>query len=271
MPASSSNASSVRAEPLVDRGSSKLPAHVADVRQQRVEHLAVRAACASTARPPRASRPGIPRRDLLAARDADQVEALGQRALVGEVVERRQQLALGEVAGGPEDHERRRVDREALEALGERVLLDGRGHYRRLDPRRQLVQRIDRVALQRHALGGQAVVAQRLQVAGRGRVLERPERVGLARDVDVVALVVHELEEAADRRAALVHLARRVLEARPVAEGDRRARLRPQRLAELDDRAVEARPRARGSRGPRRSAADPRPTAARAARRRRRR
>src|SRR4029079_11552218 len=33
---------------------------------------------------------------LVAARDADQVEALPQRALVGEVVDRRQQLAPGE-------------------------------------------------------------------------------------------------------------------------------------------------------------------------------
>ena len=56
------------------------------------------------------------------ARDADQVEALGQRALVREVVDRRQQLALREVAGAAEDDERRRVDRQPLEPLDERVL-----------------------------------------------------------------------------------------------------------------------------------------------------
>ena len=48
------------------------------------------------------------------ARDADEVEALGQRALVREVVERGQQFALGEVAGGAEEHERRRRDGQAL-------------------------------------------------------------------------------------------------------------------------------------------------------------
>ena len=53
----------------------------------------------------------------VAARDADEVEALGQRALVGEVVERRQQLAVGQVARRAEDHQRRRVDRQALEPL----------------------------------------------------------------------------------------------------------------------------------------------------------
>ena len=63
---------------------------------------------------------------LLAARDADQVEALGERALVGEVVERGQQLAAGEVAGGAEDDQRRRRDREPLEPLDERVLASPR-------------------------------------------------------------------------------------------------------------------------------------------------
>ena len=61
---------------------------------------------------------------LLAAGGADQVEALGQRALVGEVVERGQQLALGEVARRAEDDHRRRRDRQPLEALDERVLAD---------------------------------------------------------------------------------------------------------------------------------------------------
>ena len=56
------------------------------------------------------------------ARRADQVEALGQRALVREVVDRRQQLALGQVARAAEDDERRRVDGQPLEPLDERVL-----------------------------------------------------------------------------------------------------------------------------------------------------
>ena len=66
---------------------------------------------------------------LLAAGRADQVEALGQRALVGEVVERGQQLARGEVARRAEDDHRRRRDREPLQPLDKRVVADllGRG------------------------------------------------------------------------------------------------------------------------------------------------
>jgi hypothetical protein len=40
---------------------------------------------------------------LVTPADADQVKALGQGSLVGEVVERRQQLAMRQVAGGAED------------------------------------------------------------------------------------------------------------------------------------------------------------------------
>ena len=40
-----------------------------------------------------------------------------------EVVDRRQELALRQVPGAAEDHERRRVDRQALESLDQRVLL----------------------------------------------------------------------------------------------------------------------------------------------------
>ena len=73
---------------------------------------------------------------LLAARDPDQVEALGQRPFVGEVVDRRQQLAPGEIPGGAEDDERRPGDGQALQSLDERVLLvalgDGRfSHFSR--------------------------------------------------------------------------------------------------------------------------------------------
>ena len=59
---------------------------------------------------------------LFPSRDPDEVEALGEGALVGEVVQRRQQFAPGQVAGRPEDDERRRCDRQALEAESERVL-----------------------------------------------------------------------------------------------------------------------------------------------------
>ena len=56
-------------------------------------------------------------------RDRDEVEALGQRPLVGEVVDRRQQLALREIAGAAEYHQGRGMNRKPLEALDERVLL----------------------------------------------------------------------------------------------------------------------------------------------------
>ncbi len=104
---------------------------VLHVPEQAAEHLVVR-------RPPRvlADRGAallaevvVP---LLAAGDADQLEALGQRALVGEVVERGQELAVRQVARRAEDDERGRRDRQALEALDERVLLlllgDGHRH-----------------------------------------------------------------------------------------------------------------------------------------------
>jgi hypothetical protein len=58
----------------------------------------------------------------LAARDADQVEALGQRPLVGQVVEGGQELAAREVARGAEDDQRGRRNGEPLEALDQRVL-----------------------------------------------------------------------------------------------------------------------------------------------------
>jgi hypothetical protein len=63
---------------------------------------------------------------VLAPGEADEVEALGQRPVVREVVERGQQLAVGQVARGPEDDQGRRVDGLTLEALDERVrgLLD---------------------------------------------------------------------------------------------------------------------------------------------------
>ena len=47
--------------------------------------------------------------------------------LVGDVVERRKQLAARQVAGGAEDRQRRRRHRQALEALDQRVLAEGLG------------------------------------------------------------------------------------------------------------------------------------------------
>ena len=93
---------------------------------------------------------------------------------------RRQQLAVGQVAGGAEDDQRRRVDREALEPLDQRVLL-GPGTVAVTSE-----QALDALASARRSASagspsrrtrsaGQAVVAQRLQVAGRLRVLERAE------------------------------------------------------------------------------------------------
>ncbi len=98
--------------------------HVADVLEQAVQDVVVGRA------------PGEAADRLLAllavvlvlfffARHADQVEALGQRALVREVVERGQQFAPGEVAGGAEDDERGGRYGEALEAGDERIV----GHW----------------------------------------------------------------------------------------------------------------------------------------------
>ena len=69
---------------------------------------------------------------------ADQLEALRQRALVGEVVERGQQLAVRQVAGGAEDHQRGGRDRQPLEAFDQRVLerLLERVHGHRVSRRR---------------------------------------------------------------------------------------------------------------------------------------
>ncbi len=86
--------------------------HVLDVREQSREHVLVGGA----------AREGADRllalgavvvALLLFARDPHEVKALGQRPLVREVVERGQQLAPREVAGGAEDHERGRARRAA--------------------------------------------------------------------------------------------------------------------------------------------------------------
>src|SRR4051794_1070322 len=91
-------------------------------------------------------------------------------------------------------------------AMGLQVLLDR-------------AQRRDRVAAEHEALRRQPMVAQDQQVAVRLRALEGLEGGGLARDREVVVGDVQQLQEAADRRSALVQLAGRVQVARPVAEG----------------------------------------------------
>ena len=65
-------------------------------------------------------RPVVVVRDV-AARHRDQVEALGQCPLVREVVDGRQQLALGQVARPAEDDQRRGMDGQPLEPFRERV------------------------------------------------------------------------------------------------------------------------------------------------------
>jgi len=67
---------------------------------------------------------------LVSPGDPDQLEALRKRPLVGEVVQRGQQLAVRQVPGPAEDHQRGRVNRQPFEPLDERVvdeLLHGRG------------------------------------------------------------------------------------------------------------------------------------------------
>ena len=155
------------AQRLVDRRVVEHPRHVADLVEELVEDGRVGLA-------PRELLDGVLRlrAELLVgvvrARHADEVEALGQRALVGEVVERRQQLALGQVAGRAEDDQRRGVDRQPLEPLDEGVV-GALGDGAHSEPPQALGQRSQRrgriVALERHALGR----AGRAPAASRGR------------------------------------------------------------------------------------------------------
>jgi hypothetical protein len=114
-------------EPLEDGILVERPGHVADPLQQLLEHLLVR-------RPARVLLDRVARHGAvlvvrhLRARDPDQVETLGERAFMREVVDRGQELAVRQVAGAAEDDERGRVDGEALESLGQRVLLLHDGH-----------------------------------------------------------------------------------------------------------------------------------------------
>ena len=96
--------------------------HVAHLVDQAVQHLRIGAA---TREPLDRLARHVPEVVvlLIATRDADHLEPLGQRAFVREVVKRRQQLPMSEVAGSAEDHERGRPDGETLEPLDERVFL----------------------------------------------------------------------------------------------------------------------------------------------------
>jgi hypothetical protein len=95
--------------------------HIAQVREQAREHVGVgpqpREALDRAARDLAEGIVG-----LVSARDADELEVLGQRALVGEVVERREQLAVRQIAGGAEDDDCRGIDRQALETFGQRIV-----------------------------------------------------------------------------------------------------------------------------------------------------
>ena len=59
---------------------------------------------------------------LIATRNTDEVKALGQRTVVSQVVQRRQQLAARQIARGAEDHKCRGGDRQTLQSCRERVL-----------------------------------------------------------------------------------------------------------------------------------------------------
>ena len=84
--------------------------YVADVCDQAVEHIGIGLA-------PRESHDRFARHlakvlvRVICSRDADEPEAFGQRTVVREVVERRQQLAMGQVAGPAEHHECGRAHR----------------------------------------------------------------------------------------------------------------------------------------------------------------
>ena len=127
----------------------------------------------------------------------------GSSVADGERVERRDQLALGQVAGGAEDDERARA-RACAAGAGPRG-----GDSRR--PRSQLPEA--------YARDRPAALLQRRVVACRLREQEPPEAELAARDRQLLA-IVDDLEEAADRRPALVQLPGRVQVPRAEPEGD---------------------------------------------------
>src|SRR6188768_3329655 len=75
-----------------------------------------------------------------------------------------------------------------------------------------------------HAKDRQVVALERLEVARRLRIDELSEGVRPVRDGTVDRMVRGELDEPADRRAALVQLPGRMEEPRTVAEGGRTPR-----------------------------------------------
>ncbi len=110
-----------RAQLRIDTGIVEHARHVLDVLEQSRQHVVVGRA------------PGERANGLLAlgaillvgflpARDPHQVKALGQGALVREVVQRWQQFALGQVARRAEDHEHGRRNRQPLQAGDEGIL-----------------------------------------------------------------------------------------------------------------------------------------------------
>ncbi len=115
-------------ELLVDAVLVERPRDVAHVGDEAVEHIGVGLAPGEALdRLPRHLTEVLVR--VVRARHRDQLEALGQSALVRQVVERRQQLPVGKVARAAEDDQRGRVDRQPLEPLDQWVvLLSQRAH-----------------------------------------------------------------------------------------------------------------------------------------------
>src|SRR5581483_1678563 len=97
------------------------PADVAHLAEQALEHVLIRLA-AGVALDRLAGHGAEVLVSLIASGDADQLEALRQCSLVGQVVKRREQLAVSQVACATEYHQHRRMDREPLEPLSEGVL-----------------------------------------------------------------------------------------------------------------------------------------------------
>src|SRR5919108_2009626 len=90
-----------------------------------------------------------------------------------------------------------------------------------LDRARQRRPGFGVVAPQRYPQHWQAAPLERAVVTQRLSLLERAERVRLARDRDVDPVVLHHLEEDTLRRSALVQLPGRMQEAGAVAGGGR--------------------------------------------------
>ena len=107
---------------------------------------------------------------LISTADTHHLEAFGQLAFVGEVVQAGQQLAVSEVPGGAEDHERRGMNRQPLQTFDQWILglfpADGLCHVclsrslrKSSYPSGQLSHRGRHVTLELDPLSGQAVRA----------------------------------------------------------------------------------------------------------------